>query len=133
MRDSWWRWSILAILWAPVAVLKAAFCAVCIFLKLESLALVLQLVHWLYDKVPGSNDSRLHRWWNRQIIHWQIGVNSSIQDQRHIFFLVSSQSMSTLTSPMRLYVSSKVSLSCPQDDPASAFRILFLLSILSDT
>ena len=26
----------------PVAVLKAAFCAVCIFLKLESLALVLQ-------------------------------------------------------------------------------------------
>ena len=29
-------------LWALVVVLKAAFCAVCIFLKLESLALVLQ-------------------------------------------------------------------------------------------
>ena len=42
VRDSWWRWSILAILWAPVAVIKATFCAVCIFLKLESLALVLQ-------------------------------------------------------------------------------------------
>ena len=31
-----------SVLWAPVAVLKAAFCAVCIFLKLESLAVVLQ-------------------------------------------------------------------------------------------
>ena len=41
VRDSW-RWSILAILWAPVAVLKAAFCPVCIFLNLELLALVLQ-------------------------------------------------------------------------------------------
>ena len=28
---------------------------------------------------------------------------------------------------------SSVSLSCPHDDPASAFSILFLLSILSDT
>ena len=37
IRDSWWRWLILVILWSPVAVLSA----VCIFLKLESLALVL--------------------------------------------------------------------------------------------
>ena len=40
--DSWWKWSILSILWATVAVLRAAFCAVCIFLNLESFVLVLQ-------------------------------------------------------------------------------------------
>ena len=64
MRDSWWRWSILAILWATVAVLKAAFCAVCIFLKLQSLALVLKtgtkigMVSTLYeccDWIPVRN------------------------------------------------------------------------------
>ena len=35
--------------------------------------------------------------------------------------------------PNTLYVSRNVSLSYPQDDPASAFSILFLLSILSVT